>query len=102
MMQFLTLVFPLILSLHLIYYLWSKIKVLKELFPQNGYVLPTLSHANSYIFYEVANSYDLTHTILYDFSKPQWWVGLGAALGAYVFYELAIRMNMPTHKILTI
>ncbi len=27
------------------------------------------------------NSYDLTRTILYDLSKPQWWVGLGAGLG---------------------
>ncbi len=26
---------------------------------------------NSYVFYEVANSYDLTHSILYDLSKPQ-------------------------------
>ncbi len=35
---------------------------------------------NSYIFYEVANSYDLTCTILYDLSKPQWREGLGAGL----------------------
>ncbi len=28
-----------------------------------GLELPTLSHGNSYIFYEVANSYDLTRTI---------------------------------------
>ncbi len=27
------------------------------------------------------NSYDLTRTILYDLSKPQWRVGLGAGLG---------------------
>ncbi len=26
---------------------------------------------NSNVFYEVANSYDLTRTILYDLSKPQ-------------------------------
>ncbi len=32
---------------------------------------------SSYVFYEVANSYDLTRTILYDLSKPQWRVGLG-------------------------
>ncbi len=31
----------------------------------------TLSHGNLYIFYELAISYDLTRTILYDLSKPQ-------------------------------
>ncbi len=36
---------------------------------------------NSFVFYEVANSYDLTRTILYDLSKPQWRVGLGAGFG---------------------
>ncbi len=33
------------------------------------------------------NSYDLTHTILYDFSKPQWRVGLGAGLGVGHSYK---------------
>ncbi len=42
---------------------------------------------NSYVFYEVANSYDLTRTILYDLSKPQWWVGLGAGLGVGHSYK---------------
>ncbi len=36
---------------------------------------------NSYLFYEVANLYDLTCTILYDLSRPQGRVGLGAGLG---------------------
>ncbi len=36
---------------------------------QRWLVIPTLSHGNSYVFYEVANSYDLTCTILYDLSK---------------------------------
>ncbi len=27
---------------------------------------------NSYVFYEVAKSYDLTRTILFHWSKPQW------------------------------
>ncbi len=43
--------------------------------------------ANSYAFYEVANSYDLTHTILCDLSKPQWRVGLGAGLGVGHSYK---------------
>ncbi len=30
-------------------------------------VKPAWSHGNSYIFYEVANSYDLTRTNSYDF-----------------------------------
>ncbi len=30
---------------------------------------------NSYVFYKVANSYDLTGTILYNLSRPQWRVG---------------------------
>ncbi len=34
------------------------------------------------------NSYDLTRTILYDLSKPQWLVGLGAGLGVGHSYEL--------------
>ncbi len=42
---------------------------------------------NSYVFYEVANSYDLTRTILHDLSKPQWWVGLGAGLGVGNSYK---------------
>ncbi len=33
------------------------------------------------------NSYDLTRTILYDLSKPQWRVGLGAGLGVGHLYE---------------
>ncbi len=39
------------------------------------------------------NSYDLTRTILYDLSKPQWRVGLGAGLGVgrTISYELATR-----------
>ncbi len=43
--------------------------------------------SNLYIFYEVANSYDLTRTILYDLSKPQWRVGLGAGLGVGYSYK---------------
>ncbi len=42
---------------------------------------------NSYVFYEVANSYDLTRTILYDLSKPQWRVGLGAGLDVGHLYK---------------
>ncbi len=44
---------------------------------------------NSYVFYEVAmaNSYDLTRTILYDLSKPQWRVGLGAGLDVGNLYK---------------
>ncbi len=42
-------------------------------------VSSTLSHGNSYIFYEVANSYDLT--------KPQWRVGLGAGFGVGHLYK---------------
>ncbi len=37
------------------------------------------------------NLYDLTHTILYDLSKPQWRVGLGAGLGvghSYKFIQI--------------
>ncbi len=33
--------------------------------------------ANSYVFYKVDNSHDLTRTILYDLYRPQWRVGLG-------------------------
>ncbi len=33
------------------------------------------------------NTYDLTRTILYDFSKPQWRVGLGAGLGVGHSYK---------------
>ncbi len=36
---------------------------------------------NSYVFYEVANSYEFVRPHLYDLSKPQWRVGLGAGLG---------------------
>ncbi len=46
---------------------------------------------NSYVFYKVANSYDFTHTILYDLSRPQWQVGLGAGLGvghSYKFIQI--------------
>ncbi len=32
-------------------------------------VIPARSHGNSHIFYEVANSYDLTRTISYDFCQ---------------------------------
>ncbi len=49
------------------------------------YVLPARSHGNSYIFYEVANSYDLTTSLVQIqmiFAK------------SYVFYELPIRMNL--------
>ncbi len=42
---------------------------------------------NSYVFYEVYNSYDLTHTILYDLSRPQWRVGLRARLGVGHSYK---------------
>ncbi len=45
------------------------------------YNLPKLSHSNSYIFNEVANSYEFVQPHLYDLSKPQWLVGLGAELG---------------------
>ncbi len=37
------------------------------------------------------NSHDLTRTILYDLSKPQWRVGLGAELGvghSYKFLQI--------------
>ncbi len=37
-----------------------------------------LSQGNLQFFYKEA---DLTCTIKYDFSKPQWQVGLGAGLG---------------------
>ncbi len=40
---------------------------------------PAWSHCNSYIFYEMANSYDLTRTI---FAKK------------YIFYKLPIRLNL--------
>ncbi len=46
-----------------------------------------LSHGNSYVFYKVANSYNLIRTILYDLSKPQWQVGLGAGLGVGHSYK---------------
>jgi len=42
---------------------------------------------NLYIFYEVANLFDLTRMNLYDLSKPQWWVGLGAGLGVGHSYK---------------
>ncbi len=38
------------------------------------------------------NLYDLTRTILYDLSKPQWRVGLGAGLGvghSYKFIQIS-------------
>ncbi len=38
------------------------------------------------------NSYDLTHTIVYDLSKPQWRVDLGAGLGVGHLYKF-IRMG---------
>ncbi len=42
------------------------------------------------------NSYDLTRTILYDLSKPHWWVGLGAGLGvghSYKFIRIGNSWN---------
>ncbi len=33
--------------------------------------MPTLSHGNSYVFYEVANSYEFVRPHSYDLSKPQ-------------------------------
>ncbi len=45
------------------------------------------------------NSYDLTRKILYDLSKPQWRVGLGARLGVGHFYKFK---RMATCKIRTI
>ncbi len=55
-----------------------------------GHPVMTIQHyltTKSYVFYEVANSYDLTHMILYDWSRPQWWVGLGAGLGVGHSYK---------------
>ncbi len=63
---------------------------------QSWSTFPTLSHGKSYVFYEVANSYDLTWMILYDLSKPQWWVGLGAGLGvghSYKFIRIGNLLN---------
>ncbi len=60
----------------------------------------TLSHGNSYVFYEVANSYfvHLTCTILYDLSKPQWRVGLGAGLGVgQWFSNMSYKHPCPAH-----
>ncbi len=54
---------------------------------------------NSYVFYELANSYDLTCMILYDLSKPQWRVGLGTELGVGLSQ---IHTNCATRKIWTI
>ncbi len=48
---------------------------------------PTLSHGNSYVFYEVANSYEFVRPHSYDLSKPQWRVGLGAGLGVGHSYK---------------
>ncbi len=48
---------------------------------------------NLYVFYEAANSYDLT--ILCDLSKPQWQVGLGAGLGvshSYKFIQIGQKI----------
>ncbi len=42
---------------------------------------------NSYVFYKVANSYDFTHTILYDLSRPRWQVGLGVG-HSYKFIQI--------------
>ncbi len=50
---------------------------------------------NLYIFYEAANSYDLT--ILCDLSKPQWQVGLGAGLGvshSYKFLQIVQKCDL--------
>ncbi len=51
------------------------------------WVIPTLSHGNSYIFYEVANLYELVRPHSYNLSKPQWRVGLGAGLGVGHSYK---------------
>ncbi len=48
---------------------------------------------NLYVFYEAANSYDLT--ILCDLSKPQWQVGLGAGLGVGHSYKLGKNLIWP-------
>ncbi len=42
---------------------------------------------NMYVFYEVANLYDFTRTILYNLSRPQWRVCLGAGIGVDHSYE---------------
>ncbi len=42
---------------------------------------------NSYVFYEVVNSYDLTRMILYGLSIPKWRVGLGVGLGVGHLYK---------------
>ncbi len=60
------------------------------------------SHGNSYIFYEVANSYDLTRTIYYDLSKPQWRLGLGAISlqwGGKIAVSLRVFVYWPLHAV---
>ncbi len=39
---------------------------------------------NSYVFYEVANSYELVRPHSYDFVLFLWGVGLGAGLGVVI------------------
>ncbi len=46
---------------------------------------------SSYKFYKVVNSYDLTRTILYDLSEPQWRVGLGARSFVQIHTNCATR-----------
>ncbi len=58
--------------------------------------IPTLySQPICTVFYEAANSYDLT--ILCDLSKPQWQVGLGAGLGvghSYKFIQIGQKIDL--------
>ncbi len=70
---------------------------------------PTLSHDNSYIFYEGANSYEFVRD-LYDFSKPQCRVGLGLGcighsykcihLGLFCHMVICIWFNRAVHVIM--
>ncbi len=46
-----------------------------------------LFHTNSYIFYEVANSYEFVWPHSYDLAKPQWRVDLGVTLGVGRSYK---------------
>ncbi len=47
---------------------------------------PARSHGNSYIYYEVANSY--------EFVRPHSYKFIQLLLKSYIFYELPIRMNL--------
>ncbi len=80
----------------LFYCLWFNCSILACLSPHMcsgmtlGHPVMTIQRyltTNSYVFYEVANSYDLTHMILYGLSRPQWRVGLGAGLGVGHLYK---------------